>query len=243
MLQLTKEESKAITITKVICMFGVIWIHAAINKYVNCGTSVSFYYDFLTRAMVLFAVPGFFMCSGFLFFLNYKGVESYKKKLVSRVKGLLVPYLFWITLTMLVTWLIQDGMGMARLFGAGNMKLMHDFTLIEIVQSYWNVRDGAPFLSTMWFLRDLMVCILLAPVLYQILKFGKVSLLAIMAFGIFAVLGFSYANIAMSSVLYFIMGGVLLYQWNQAFCMDKKQASVAICDGCHNDNLLFYGIH
>lgn len=31
MVQLTKEESRAITLAKVICMFGVIFIHAAIN--------------------------------------------------------------------------------------------------------------------------------------------------------------------------------------------------------------------
>lgn len=32
MVQLTKEESRAITLAKVICMFGVIFIHAAINN-------------------------------------------------------------------------------------------------------------------------------------------------------------------------------------------------------------------
>lgn len=207
MVQLTKEESRTITMTKVICMFGVIWIHAAINKYVDCSAPVSFYYNFLTRAMVMFAVPGFFMCSGFLFFLNYKGVDSYKKKMASRIKGLLVPYIIWISLTMAVTWFLQDGMGLAKLFGAGNMKLMHDFTSMEIIQSYWNVRDGAPFLSTMWFLRDLMVCVLLAPILYQLLRFGKVSVLVILVFIALTILGFSLLNIAMSSILYFSMGG------------------------------------
>lgn len=223
MVQLTKQESRTITMTKVICMFGVIWIHAAINKYVDCSAPVGFYYNFLTRAMVMFAVPGFFMCSGFLFFLNYKGVDSYKKKMASRIKGLLVPYIIWISLTMAVTWFLQDGMGLAKLFGAGNMKLMHDFTSMEIIQSYWNVRDGAPFLSTMWFLRDLMVCVLLAPILYQVLRLDKVSVLVILVFIALTILGFSLLNIAMSSILYFIMGGYLSIQGIKPFAWIKSK--------------------
>lgn len=223
MVQLTKQESRTITMTKVICMFGVIWIHAAINKYVDCSAPVGFYYNFLTRAMVMFAVPVFFMCSGFLFFLNYKGVDSYKKKMASRIKGLLVPYIIWISLTMAVTWFLQDGMGLAKLFGAGNMKLMHDFTSMEIIQSYWNVRDGAPFLSTMWFLRDLMVCVLLAPILYQVLRLDKVSVLVILVFIALTILGFSLLNIAMSSILYFIMGGYLSIQGIKPFAWIKSK--------------------
>lgn len=59
MVQLTKEESRAITLAKVICMFGVIFIHAAIKKYTDCSPLVESYYDFLTRVLVNFAVPGF----------------------------------------------------------------------------------------------------------------------------------------------------------------------------------------
>lgn len=147
------------------------------------------------------------MCSGFLFFLNYKGFESYGNKIKSRVRGLFIPYLFWISLSIFVTWFIQDALGLASMFGAGNMKLIHDFDTCDFLLSYWNLRDGAPFLSTMWFLRDLMVCVLLAPILYQVLRFGKVSVLVILVFIALTILGISLVNIAMSSILYFSMGG------------------------------------
>lgn len=163
--------------------------------------------------------------------------------MASRINGLLVPYIIWISLTMAVTWFLQDGMGLAKLFGAGNMKLMHDFTSMEIIQSYWNVRDGAPFLSTMWFLRDLMVCVLLAPILYQLLRFGKVSVLVILVLIALTILGISLVNIAMSSILYFSMGGVLLYIWNQAFRMDKKQTVISFWNGIHFDHLLFFCLY
>ena len=168
MVQLTKDESRAITLTKVICMFGVIFIHAAIKKYTDCSPLVEFYYDLLTRVLVNFAVPGFFMCSGFLFFLNYKGFGSYGNKIKSRIRGLFIPYLFWISLSIFVTWFIQDVLGLASMFGAGNMKLIHDFDTYDFLLSYWNLRDGtSPFLSTLWFLRDLMVCVLLAPTCWR----------------------------------------------------------------------------
>lgn len=59
MVQLTKDESRAITLAKVICMFCVVFIHAAIKKYTDCSPLVEFYYNFLTRVLVNFAVPGF----------------------------------------------------------------------------------------------------------------------------------------------------------------------------------------
>lgn len=224
MVQLTKEESRAITLTKVICMFGVIFIHAAIKKYTDCSPLVNFYYDFLTRIFVNFAVPGFFMSSGFLFFLNYKGLESYGNKIRSRIRGLFIPYLFWISLSIFATWFIQDVLGLASMFGAGNMKLIHDFNAYDFILSYWNLRDGfSPFLSTLWFLRDLMVCVLLAPILYQVLRFGKVSVLVILVFIALTILGISIVNIAMSSVLYFIMGGYLSIQGIKPFAWIKSK--------------------
>lgn len=224
MVQLTNEESRAITLAKVICMFGVIFIHAAIKKYTDCSPLVEFYYDLLTRVFVNFAVPGFFMCSGFLFFLNYKGFGSYGNKIKSRIRGLCIPYLFWISLSIFVTWFIQDVLGLASLFGAGNMKLIHDFDTYDFLLSYWNLRDGtSPFLSTLWFLRDLMVCVLLAPILYQVLRLDKVSVLVILVFIALTILGFSLLNIAMSSILYFIMGGYLSIQGIKPFAWIKSK--------------------
>ena len=202
------------------------------------------YYDFLTRVLVNFAVPGFFMCSGFLFFLNYKGFGSYGNKIKSRIRGLFIPYLFWISLSIFVTWFIQNVLGLASLFGAGNMKLIHDFDTYDFLLSYWNLRDGTfPFLSTLWFLRDLMVCVLLAPILYQVLRLDKVSVLVILVFIALTILGFSLLNIAMSSILYFIMGGVLIYSRNQTFCMDKKQTVISLWNGIHFYHLLFFCLY
>lgn len=51
----------------------------------------------LSHVLTHIAVPTFYLISGFLFFINFQkwSWEGYKKKLSSRIKTLLVPYLLW----------------------------------------------------------------------------------------------------------------------------------------------------
>lgn len=51
----------------------------------------------LSHVLTHIAVPTFFLISGFLFFVNFQewSWEGYKKKMSSRVKTLLIPYVFW----------------------------------------------------------------------------------------------------------------------------------------------------
>jgi surface polysaccharide O-acyltransferase-like enzyme len=59
------------------------------------------------------AVPLFFFFSGFLFFLNVNtfNIKNIKNKLESRVKTLLVPYLFW---TMLIVIIFNIGLPLLK---------------------------------------------------------------------------------------------------------------------------------
>lgn len=217
MIQLTKEESQAITIVKVLCMFGVVYIHAAIKMYTDCSASVTTYYDLLTRVLPCYAVPGFFMCSGFLLYKNYSGLSDYPRKAKSRFRSLVVPYLFWISLTLLVTWILQDILGFAKLFGAGNMKLIHDFSSVDFVRAYWDLRDGGPFLSTMWFLKDLIICVVIAPALYFLLKTRVLSIFTMACLIYLSLIGFGIATIAISSILWFSIGGLVSIQRLKVF--------------------------
>ena len=209
MIQLTKEESQAITIVKVLCMFGVVYIHAAIKMYTECSASITTYYDFLTRVLPSFAVPGFFMCSGFLFYKNYTGISSYPRKAKSRFRSLVIPYLFWISLTLFVTWFLQDVLGFAKLFGAGDMKLIHDFSASDFVKAYWDLREGGPFLSTMWFLKDLIICVVIAPILYFLLEPKAMSFITMAGIILLSLIGFSFATVSITSVLWFSVGGLV----------------------------------
>ena len=227
-MQLSDEYSQVINIVKVLCMFGVIYIHASAVPYVDCSPAMLYYQQFITRVLTSFAVPGFFMCSGFLYFLNFNGLESYKVKSISRLKSLVVPYLFWGAFNLLITWFIQDVLDFAHLFGAGNMKLIRDFTFVDFINSFWGVRDGAPFLSTMWFLRDLIVCMVITPQLYLLLKgkYGKVILGIIL---VLCLMRLSFFHIAVSSIFWFSLGAFIAIHHINVFAKINKCKKKYIC--------------
>lgn len=220
-MQLSREYSKIINIVKVLCMFGVIYIHASVVPYVDCSPFILYYQQFVTRVLTSFAVPGFFMCSGFLYFLNFNGFDSYSRKSISRFKSLVIPYVFWISFSLFVTWFLQDVLGFAHLFGAGEIKLIRNFTSSDFINSFWCIRDGAPFLSTMWFLRDLMVCMVITPQLYLLLR-GKYAKAALGVILILSLIGLSYSHVAMSSVFWFSLGAFVSLHEIDVFVKIRK---------------------
>lgn len=229
-MQLSSEYSKIINIVKVLCMFGVIYIHASVVPYVDCSPAMLYYQQFVTRVLTSFAVPGFFMCSGFLYYLNFSGLDSYNRKSISRFKSLTIPYLFWISFSLFITWFLQDVLGFARLFGAGEMKLIREFTFSDFINSFWNVRDGAPFLFTMWFLRDLMVCMIVTPQLYLLLR-GKYAKVVLGVMLILSLIGLSYSHVAMSSVFWFSLGAFVSIHKIDIFIKIRKFRKIIIGAG------------
>jgi len=119
-------------------------------------------YEFLklliSQTLVKVAVPVFFIMSGYLFFSNVKewNLTVYRKKMLRRVKTLLIPYLIW-NLLMAVKlktfcwsmfWVYWKPAG-TQIDWLGNEQLM-----------------TAPANMPLWFLRDLIIVSLLAPIIY-----------------------------------------------------------------------------
>lgn len=230
-MQLSKELSQSITIVKVFCMFGVVYIHASVLPYmVDCSPAMTYYQRFITRVLTAFAVPGFFMCSGFLYFLKFDSLDSFLQKSKSRLRSLFIPYIFWIAMTLFVSWFLQEPLGLSHLFGAGEMKLIHDFTWHDFIDSFWGVRDGAPYLSTMWFLRDLMVCVLITPQLFLLLKghYGAYRLTCILLLGL---AGVSWSHVAISSIFYFSLGAFVSIHNINIFAWLKKHIKMLMLTG------------
>lgn len=144
---------------------AVVMIHVHANIW-NCPIhpiydSVHYLFrDILARV----AVPLFFMFSGYLFF--YKSEEftldDYKRKLRKRIQTLLIPYLFWNLIIII-----------GRSFSVR-------FTFTDWIMPFWSDSfpsriDGEgiasyPITAPFWYIRDLMVTILMSPIIYFILK-------------------------------------------------------------------------
>lgn len=130
------------------------------------------------------ATPSYFLFSGYLF---AKGLELwdwkvYNKKLRSRVKGLLVPFLSWQILAVLsfVLFYLIDGIQTGHPFGGviGYLKsidwhVLWDSKIWGTQKTNWfgyHLVESGPIDSPLWFVRDLMVVTLFAPALHYIFK-------------------------------------------------------------------------
>lgn len=122
------------------------------------------------------AVPCFFLFSGFLFFtkLHEWDWSIWGEKLKKRIRTLLIPYLLWNLIAAVVIytyrhWRISLEGGVPPSF------LEH----VSAWGGWWD--SGVSFDGPLWFVRDLMILCLLAPLIYWLIKRMKVWWLLIVA--------------------------------------------------------------
>lgn len=120
-----------------------------------------------SRGLTIVAVPGLFTISGYLFFANMERFDwnVFVGKWRRRVGTLLVPYLIWnvakICFMMLIAFRAGGLNGVFDMFAAnGGWRILWDGA--EPIQN--------PAMMVTWYLRDLMVMSLLAPLIYVLVK-------------------------------------------------------------------------
>lgn len=156
----------------------VVMIHIFQNpdRFLIHGSSVfeaypnwffSFMY-FFAEAFGRIAVPVFFAISGYLFFYKIEEFNKivYLNKLKKRLRTLLIPYLIWNSLyiaffylksTPLLTWLYPNATNDCF------------FDLNWWVKAYLGY-EGCPILYPLWYIRDLIMIIILSPIVYYFVR-------------------------------------------------------------------------
>lgn len=141
------------------------------------------------------AVPLFFFISGFLFFHGpeWNG-RLYLAKLRKRCRTLLVPYLLWNALWILIFYVAQSIPVVSEFF-SGRNEPIRSYTFFDFLNAFYDYSSGHPILTPFWFIRDLMILVVLSPVVYWLvraLKGGAVLLWGIVwLVGLYSVPGFS----------------------------------------------------
>ena len=144
------------------------------------------------------AVPTFFFLSGYLFFLGISEAEEvgtfFKTKWRRRVSTLLLPYLTWNAVAFLWRWFDTGGGSLSlRWMREGGFNIFWGcHTIGRDHTNIWGMPMGhlsAPIDVPLWFLRDLMLTILLAPVLYALLRRQWVGVVVLVCAGLCYVLG------------------------------------------------------
>jgi hypothetical protein len=172
-----KAMSDRIKIARSLCIFFMTFVHVpqgiAENVYDRDAGFFDIVYFVLTRMMglssvsLLSVVSGYFIVSSLL----KAGAGSLT---VSKFKTLVVPLVAW-NLLMLV---LLAAYGVL----SGNWKDMPEFSPLGMANALLAVTEW-PLVVPLWFLRDLFVCCLFAPLLYPVLRrFPIATILALVAF-------------------------------------------------------------
>lgn len=224
---LTKEQSKTLTLLKGFAIILVVMIHCDVRDSIGAEnfSVLDLYMQALTRIIVINAVPMFFFISGFLFFLKK---DTYLNKWRKRFKSLVIPYIVWCFIGFLIPFIFQQVLGLGYLFkgGEGHLKPIADFECWDYLRMFWNIRDGAPILSTLWFLRNLILLVALTPVFHFFatkLKWGFPVLLTVN----FLVTDWGVLCLSSCDIFFFGMGCCLAINSNYggAVLLDKQKYS------------------
>lgn len=166
------------------------------------------------------AVPTFFFISGFLFFLNFQewSWNGYKKKIGSRIKTLLIPYILW----NLIPFLLIVGKSLICDISNGNpttetlaffsnniWRIFYVFHEWEGSYTDWlgnQLSSSAPLNVPLWFIRDLFVISLLTPIIYIAIRRLKIWLIPILFLAYISKIWTQIPGLDIESVFFFTVG-------------------------------------
>ncbi len=133
------------------------------------------------------SVPVYFFISGFVFFLGIELTKDvYLRKMRNRMKSLLVPYIIWNTIALLL--LVVRFLPVVHDYAASRQTLC--LSLSGLLSCYWSYDNSLvpeavsgiggiasvgsyPINVPLWFLRDLMIVALSAPLIWYVLRHTK----------------------------------------------------------------------
>lgn len=176
------------------------------DQYINL-----FLQNIVSKGFAIIAVPLFFIISGYLLFLNLKNgkLNTFLPKFKKRVKTLIIPYLFWSLYGLIFIYLLQS-LPFSRPYF--NNQLIEEYSLIRILKTIFI--NPVPY--QLWFIRDLIILIILSPLLYRLIKSFKLFILIFFLLTwLFEFNFFIFSNEALfffTLGLYFALNGISLNQ-------------------------------
>ena len=170
-------KSKTIEWLRFFCIGAVVLLHA-VGLPLDGNEVISFRYGAYDTIRILFseglcrvAVPIFFLISGYLFFVRLEEWDKdvWFEKIKKRGKTLLVPYFLWnliaICFSLLVLYL------KFVLKGGDAPDIVAWYSRIGGLRAFWDSGTGGlPINYPLWFIRDLMVFVVLTPLVFQYVK-------------------------------------------------------------------------
>ena len=218
--------SQKIKITSLLLMIMVVFLHSYNLDRLQGGQILYFEKDynwfiqnFIANGLTRIAVPLFFLISGFLFISNSSfTLQDYKLKVSKRFKTLVIPYLFWALFGLLFYFVMQT---IPQSQGFFTKKLIKDYNFIEWINAIFN----EPIPYQLWFLRDLIVMVILSPAIVFCIKKLKVFFLLVVFFFWFQNLDSIFLT---SEALLFFSIGIYLKIFKAEFIVFKPKKTLLL---------------
>jgi surface polysaccharide O-acyltransferase-like enzyme len=160
-------------------IIGVIYIHAygTVIHYSSgsLGTDqlnplTNIVRILISEGIARLAVPLFFLMSGYLFFATFHwSRRTYVHKIMTRLRSLLIPFLFW-NAAVLAFYALVQAIPAIQPYFTGLGKTIAEYGFFDYVNAVFGL-TGYPIAYHFWFIRDLMLLVLLAPLLAVIVRF------------------------------------------------------------------------
>ena len=162
---------------------GVVMIHCGVvslfmKKENGEELVVAKYLEDFSHSALGICVPLFFFISGYLFFL--KGEWSWNKylqKLRSRFHSLFIPYVIYTAMAIAIFGVMQEVMPQLQ---SGSHVPIKDWGILDFIKNgLWRYEDeNIPFCGALWYIRNLMMVVLLSPLVYSMIRHvGKIGII------------------------------------------------------------------
>lgn len=183
----------------------VLYIHACFKEAASFPVA-SYLQGFLQfSGLSIVANPLFFAISGFLFFYGMAKVEDCYPKIKKRIRTLLIPYIIWNFIFVLWYVVLKYTPGVSSFVNSNIIEMITEGSMHHRLKVFFI----DPIAFQLWFLRDLIIYVLLTPLFYLLLKRTKLLLLVLLF--IIATLALIYLSpkIKVWGCFFFVLGGYL----------------------------------
>ena len=168
------ETSKRITSLRYLLIVLVVFMHANLKP----DDAINYYhYDFVQPYWIEVvknficdtlggaAVPLFFFLASFL---QFSKNDKYKILLKKRSKSIFLPYIIWTGITIILYYIVQS-IPYTALFFQNPINIVKNWKGVDLLKvfTYHDLSSGlkTPLVYQFWFLRELMIFIVLSPIL------------------------------------------------------------------------------
>lgn len=210
---MNEQISRSIDILRFPLACGVVVLHL-MGSYTNwsaydfsdfCKFGLYDHVSLATNIFFQVAVPLFFFISGYLY---TKGYDVNIKKVISKKsKSILLPYMLWNIMAYLLL-VVTKGLGVV-IHGRNIHHVVDVVSPLSFLQSVIGDFSGgfpcSPIDAPLWFMRDLFILFLLAPIfVYGIKRMGSFIVFVFLALYIFNVKGIPCLQV--QSITFFVLG-------------------------------------